>query len=129
MNGNDFSEILKQFKDLVSRSITRETIGDEITVDGILRESEEKTIIDGDGLKVETSVEIRFASCLHAVKSAEDIGGRCYLCNSLLCKECFSVCLSCGRGVCQSHRIITEKGEVYCSSCKWKYFLKKFMGF
>ena len=132
MNGNGMEDLKKQFlnlKNLISKVITRENIGDEISEDGIVRETEEKTTIDGEGLKVETSIEIRLAGCMHVAKSLDDLGGKCYMCNSVVCKHCFSVCNECGMGVCRRHRFVTEKGEIYCTSCKWKYFLKKFMGF
>lgn len=132
MNGDDLSGIKKQYMDflnLLSKVTTEESVGDEITEDGIIRNTEEKTTIDGSGLTIGISNQVRFAGCNHVVKSVDDIGGKCYKCSTVVCKSCISACMDCGKGICRKHRFVTEKGEIYCSSCKWKYFFKKFMGF
>lgn len=129
MSEREPSDLLKKYRDLISKVIRREIIAERISENGIIRETEEKTIINEEGLHVETSVNVRLADCLHRVRGIDEIGGKCYKCQSIVCVSCFRVCQECGKGICKKHQYITDKGEIYCRSCRWKVHFKRFMGF
>ena len=62
--------------------------------------------------------DIYILDCGHA--SQGNLGGQCHYCDGLICKDCISICSSCGHSLCPQHTVTADfdgQNKPYCRSC------------
>lgn len=94
----------------VCRPSGRRVIGEGIDDTGIGSQNETDNLIIND---------IYVLDCGHA--SDNNLGGECHYCDRLVCKDCISICASCGHSLCPQHTVIAnfdDQAKPYCRSCE-----------
>ena len=62
--------------------------------------------------------DIHILDCGHT--SQNNLGGRCHICDSLVCNNCISLCSSCGHSICPQDTAMANldgQNKPYCRSC------------
>ena len=96
--------------------------------DGVASVREELSFIEPDGTvrAVEISELRSCACCGRAIGTDTHVGGVVQSCSSVVCANCFFVCVRCGRSLCRKDATLYGDGDVVCTSCKLVKWLRLF---
>jgi len=81
--------------------------------------NEEVTYRDpATGLVTEQRFTPVYWGCGHFGRNAQEVGGLCGICRTLVCRDCVLTCPACGATICRRcSRMNTDDGQQYCRRC------------
>jgi len=101
----------------------------QINNDGIFEKTEETFLDEFGSPKTEESSVVYQADCGHMVgfHGPHELIARCSQCNRTLCHRCGNLrCRRCLGIICYECAKVVDERAVYCSTCRFFYYSKKF---
>ncbi len=93
-----------------------EVVGGIVEEGDLAREEHSITTIEDGIIRKDVRRVTRFLHCGHS--TAIEIGGRCSICDAIVCSNCFRLCQRCRRSLCNNHQRL-KNGASYCDGCFW----------
>ena len=122
MDNDEKNNYEKRLLDMLTNRINR--LRRQSRVPGADGERVTDDLVDETGLDENNHPDIvtiaydHLLDCNHPARN--NLGGRCHICDELVCKQCIGQCSSCGLTLCPSHATDADFGngtKKYCREC------------